>query len=36
MSKDRLAFLRIFWNMTYHFWMITWMKNVNIFQIPKV
>ena len=23
-------------NMSYYFWMITWIKNVNIFQIPKV
>ena len=31
-----LAFLHIFKNMFYYFWMITWMKKANDFQIAKV
>ena len=34
--KDTLAFLFSFENMSYNFWMITWMKNVNNFEIAKV
>ena len=36
MNTDILVLLRIFQNMSYYFWMITWMKNANNFQIPKV
>ena len=36
MNRDILVLLLIFWNMSYYFWMITWMKNVNNFQIAKV
>ena len=34
MSTDKLALFLIFY-MSYYFWMITWMKNVNNFQIAK-
>ena len=33
---DTLLLLLIFWNMYYYSSMITWMKNVNNFQITKV
>ena len=36
MNTDIHIFLLIFQNMPYVFWMITWMKNVNNFQIAKV
>ena len=36
MNTDTLALLLIFENMSYYFWMTTWMKNVNSFQIAKV
>ena len=36
MIKDTLVLLLIFQNTSYHFQMITWMKNVNNFQIAKV
>ena len=36
MNTDTLVLLLISLNMSYHFWMITWMKNVNNFQIEKV
>ena len=36
MTQDTLAFLLIYWNMSYYFWMITWMKNLNNFQITSV
>ena len=36
MNTDILVLLRIFQNMSYYFWIITWMKNANNFQIPKV
>ena len=32
----RNCFLYIFQNISYYFWMITWMKKANNFQIPKV
>ena len=35
MQADTLSLLPIFKNMTIS-WMITWMKNGNNFQIPKV
>ena len=36
MNKYTLAFSVIFWNMSYYFWIITWMKNVNNCQISKI
>ena len=36
MNTDTLAFLLTFENMSYYFWMITWTKNLNNFQIAKV
>ena len=36
MNIDKLVLLLIFENMSHYFWMITWMKNVNNFQIAKV
>ena len=36
MNTDTLVPLLIFQNMFYYFWMITWMKKVNNFQIAKV
>ena len=36
MNTDTLALLLNFWNMSYYFWMITWMKNVDTFQIAKL
>ena len=36
MNIDTRVLLLIFKNMSYYFWMITWMKNVNSLQIPKV
>ena len=32
----RNCFLYIFQDISYYFWMITWMKKANNFQIPKV
>ena len=36
MNTDTLAVLLIFLVYVLLFWMITWMKNVNKFQIAKV
>ena len=36
MKTYAFNFLRTFWNMPHHFWMITWMKTVNNFQIAKI
>ena len=36
MNADTLVRLLIFQNMPYYIWMITWMTNVNNFQIAKV
>ena len=36
LNTDTLVVLLIFQNMSYYFWMITQMKNVNNFQIAKV
>ena len=36
MNTDTLALFLIFWYMSYHFWMIRWMKNVNIFSNSKI
>ena len=36
MNTDGLVLLLNFWNMSYHFWMIIWIKNVDNFQIAKV
>ena len=36
MNTDTLVLLLIFWSASYFIWMITWMKNVNNFQIAKV
>ena len=36
MNTDTLVLLLIFQNMSYYFWMITWMKNLNNFQVAKV
>ena len=36
MNTDTLVLLLIFQNMPYYIWMITYMKNVNNFQIAKV
>ena len=35
MNSDTLVLLLVFKDMSYYFWMITWMKNVNNFQIAK-
>ena len=35
MNTDTLVLLLTFKNI-YYFWMITWMKNVNNFQLAKV
>ena len=35
MNTDGLVLLLNFWNMSYHFWMIIWIKNVDNFQIAK-
>ena len=35
MNTDILVLLLIF-NMSYFFWMIAWMKNMNDFQMAKV
>ena len=35
MKTGTLVLLVIFQNMSYYFWMITWMKNANNFQIKK-
>ena len=35
MNTDGLALSLNFWNMSYYFWMIIWIKNVNNFQIAK-
>ena len=35
MNTDTLVLLLIFY-MSYYFWMITWMENVNNFQIAKI
>ena len=36
MKTDTLGFLHIFKNIPYYFWMITWMKKANNFQMGKV
>ena len=36
MNTDTLVLFLIFWYMSYHFWMIRWMKNVNIFSNSKI
>ena len=37
MNTDTLVLLLIFQtHLSYYFWMMTWMKNVNSFQIAKV
>ena len=36
MNTDTPVLLLIFQNMSYYFWMIMFMKNVNNFQIAKV
>ena len=36
MKTDTLAFQFIFQNISYYFWIITWLKNVNNFQIVNV
>ena len=36
MNTDTLVLLVIFQNISYYFWMITWMKTVNNLQIGKV
>ena len=36
MNTYRLVLLLIFWNMHFYFWMVTWIKNVNNFQVAKV
>ena len=33
MNTDVLVLLLILKEMAYYFWRVTWMKNVNIFQI---
>ena len=35
MNTDIHVLLLIFENMSYYFWIIMWMKNVNNFQIAK-
>ena len=35
-NGDALVLLLIFLSMLYYFWVTTWMKNVNNFQIAKV
>ena len=36
MNTDTLVLFLIFENMSHYFWMTTWVKNVNNFQIAKV
>ena len=36
MNTDIHVILLLFQSMSYYCWMITWMKNVNKFQIAKV
>ena len=36
MNTDTLVLLLTFSNMSYYFWMITWIKNVYNFQVAKV
>ena len=36
MNIDTLVLLLFFKNISNYFWMITWIKNVNNFQIAKV
>ena len=36
MNTDTFFVLLVFKNIFYYFWMITWIKNVNNFQIAKV
>ena len=35
-NTDTLVLLLIFQNMSYYFWMITWMKDLDDFLITKV
>ena len=36
MNTDTLVLLLNYQNTSYYFWMMTWMKNVNNFQMAKV
>ena len=36
MNTDKFFVLLVFKNIFYYFWTITWIKNVNNFQIAKV
>ena len=36
MNTGTLVLLLIFQNISYYFWMIMWMKDLNNFQIAKV
>ena len=36
MNTDIHVILLLFQSMSYYCWMITWMKNINKFQIAKV
>ena len=36
MNRDTIVRLLIFQYMSHYFWIITWMRNVNNFQIAKV
>ena len=36
MITDTIVPLLIFYNISYYVWRITWMENVNNFQIAKV
>ena len=36
MNTEKFILLLIFYNMLYYFWMITWIKKMNNFQIAKV
>ena len=36
MNTDTLVFFLILQNVSYYFWMVTWMKYVNNFQIAKI
>ena len=36
MDTDTLVLLLNFYNMPYYFWITTWMKFVNNFQVAKV
>ena len=36
MDEGALGLLLVFLKISYYFWMITWMKNVNNFHIAKI